>query len=134
MSKLSEFSKQNFCKFCKNYIILNPDTKENLSESKDVLTLVKGIKVLGPKIVVLSDGPNGAYLYFNEELWHMPLYPDIAPPFERTGAGDAFAAGVIEFWANPSKSEDLAGALTCGAELGAHCVALIGARPLVAPE
>jgi len=32
MSKLSEFSKQNFCKYCKNYIILNPDTKENLSE------------------------------------------------------------------------------------------------------
>ena len=32
MSKLSEFSKQNFCKYCKNYMVLNPDTKENLSD------------------------------------------------------------------------------------------------------
>ena len=30
ISKLSEFSKQNFCKYCKNYIILNPDTNETV--------------------------------------------------------------------------------------------------------
>ena len=61
-------------------------------ENKDVLVLSKGIKALGPKIVVISDGSNGAYLYYNEELWKMPLYPDIAPPLERTGAGDAFSS------------------------------------------
>ena len=61
-------------------------------ESKDVLALSKGILALGPKMVAISDGPNGAYLYLNNELWHMPLYPDIAPPLDRTGAGDAFAS------------------------------------------
>ncbi|MEI6580686.1 MAG: carbohydrate kinase family protein [bacterium] len=61
-------------------------------DSKDILTLSKGIKALGPKIVVISDGPNGAYLYLNDELWHNPIYPDIAPPLERTGAGDAFSS------------------------------------------
>jgi ribokinase len=61
-------------------------------ENRDVLVLSKGIKALGPKIVVISDGPNGAYLYLNNELWHNPIYPDIAPPFERTGAGDAFSS------------------------------------------
>jgi len=61
-------------------------------QNKDVLTLSKGIQALGPKIVVISDGPNGAYLYLNGELWHNPIYPDIAPPVERTGAGDAFSA------------------------------------------
>lgn len=61
-------------------------------ESKDVLILVKGIKELGPKIVVISDGPNGAYLYLDGELWHNTIYPDIAPPVDRTGAGDAFSA------------------------------------------
>ena len=61
-------------------------------ENKDVLTLVKGMHALGPKMVVISDGPNGAYLYMNDELWKMPLYPDIAPPLERTGAGDAFSS------------------------------------------
>ena len=61
-------------------------------KSKDISVLAKGIMALGPKMVSISDGPNGAYLYFNNELWHIPIYPDIAPPFERTGAGDAFAS------------------------------------------
>ena len=61
-------------------------------ENEDPLVLSKGIAGIGPKIVVISDGPNGAYLYLNGELWHSPIYPDIAPPFERTGAGDAFSS------------------------------------------
>lgn len=61
-------------------------------KSKDILTLSKGIFALGPKIVSISDGPNGAHLYFNNELWKIPMYPDIAPPLDRTGAGDAFSS------------------------------------------
>ena len=64
--------------------------KQNID--KNILELSKGIQALGPKMVVISDGPNGAYLYVNDELWKMPLYPDIAPPLERTGAGDAFSS------------------------------------------
>lgn len=59
---------------------------------RDVLKLSKKLQALGPKIVVISDGPNGAYLYLNDELWHNTIYPDIAPPVERTGAGDAFSS------------------------------------------
>jgi len=62
------------------------------TEEKDVLILSKNLQKLGPKIIVISDGPNGAYLYFNNELWYNTTYPDIAPPFDRTGAGDAFSA------------------------------------------
>lgn len=61
-------------------------------KSEDILELSKGLHALGPKIVALSDGPNGAYLYLNEELWQIPVYPDIAPPLDRTGAGDAFSS------------------------------------------
>lgn len=61
-------------------------------KNKDILTLSKGIEALGPKMVAISDGPNGAYLYVNNELWHIPVYPDMAPPLDRTGAGDAFAS------------------------------------------
>lgn len=63
-------------------------------QTKDVLVLSKGISGLGPKIVSISDGPNGAYIYVNEELWKIPLYPDIAPPVDRTGAGDAFSSTI----------------------------------------
>ncbi len=62
------------------------------AEHRDILKLSKGIAKLGPKMVVLSDGPEGAYLYMDGNLWHNGIYPDIAPPLERTGAGDAFSA------------------------------------------
>jgi len=62
------------------------------TDEKEVSVLSKGIEKLGPKIVVISDGPKGAYLYLNGELWHNPIYPDIAPPLDRTGAGDAFSS------------------------------------------
>ncbi|MBP6884110.1 MAG: carbohydrate kinase family protein [Candidatus Pacebacteria bacterium] len=61
-------------------------------QSKDVLILSKAMKALGPKMVAISDGPNGAHLYHNDELWKIPIYTDIAPPVDRTGAGDAFAS------------------------------------------
>ena len=61
-------------------------------ENKDLLVLSKGIQALGPKIVVISDGPNGAYLYENGKLWHNSIYPDATEPLDRTGAGDAFSA------------------------------------------
>lgn len=48
-----------------------------------------------------------------------------------TGAGDAFAAGFIKIWA---ANGPLLEALESGADLAAQCVALIGARPLVATD
>ncbi|MDP9249685.1 MAG: carbohydrate kinase family protein [bacterium] len=64
-------------------------------QSKDLLALSKGLRALGPKIVVISDGPDGAYMYAEEQLWRMPVYPDVAPPVDRTGAGDAFASTFV---------------------------------------
>ncbi len=65
---------------------------ENKNESKDILKLSKDIAALGPKMVSISDGSEGAYFYCNDELWHIPIYPDITPPLQRTGAGDAFSS------------------------------------------
>lgn len=64
-------------------------------ETRDVLELSKKIHELGPKIVAISDGSNGAYLYFNEELYFLPIYKDSTPPLERTGAGDAFSSTIV---------------------------------------
>jgi len=58
----------------------------------DILELSKAIIELGPNMVAISDGPNGAYLYVNEELWQIPIYPDSALAIDRTGAGDAFSS------------------------------------------
>ncbi|MHB8651740.1 MAG: carbohydrate kinase family protein [Minisyncoccota bacterium] len=54
--------------------------------------LAKEISALGPKIAVVTDGPRGAFAHDGTDTWYMPPYPDPAPPYERTGAGDAFAS------------------------------------------
>jgi sugar/nucleoside kinase (ribokinase family) len=50
------------------------------------------MKKLGPKIPVITDGPNGAYAFDGQKTWFHPIYPDPAPPVDRTGAGDSFAS------------------------------------------
>lgn len=61
----------------------------------NVHDLIDKLHALGPKIVVVTDGPDGAYASDGERRLKMPLYPDPAPPLERTGAGDAFASTFI---------------------------------------
>jgi sugar/nucleoside kinase (ribokinase family) len=63
----------------------------------DVLSSAKKIMDLGPKIVLITDGPKGAYAYDGADLFFMPTYPDPFPPYERTGAGDAFASTFVSF-------------------------------------
>lgn len=68
----------------------------NASETGlDIKSLLLGFKGLGVKLPVITDGPNGAYTYDDygdNKVIHMKIYPDIAPPVDRTGAGDAFAS------------------------------------------
>ncbi len=49
----------------------------------------------GCKIAVVTDGPAGAYASDGQQRFKMPLYPDPAPPYERTGAGDAYASTLV---------------------------------------
>lgn len=65
------------------------------TEEKDIKKLLSGMRALGPKIVLITDGPNGAYASYDDKNLYMPLYPDTKPPYERTGAGDAFASTFV---------------------------------------
>lgn len=63
------------------------------TEEQDVPTLIRAFKELGPKMPVITDGPGGAYVVDeDDQAWHMPMYPDPAPPIDRTGAGDSFSS------------------------------------------
>jgi ribokinase len=62
---------------------------------EDMHDLINKLHELGPKIVVVTDGPNGAYASDGEHRYKMPMYPDPAEPVDRTGAGDAFASTFV---------------------------------------
>ena len=62
------------------------------SQSRDVKVLMKTLADYGPKITLITDNTNGAYMFDGDHYYHVPMYPDPRPAFERTGCGDAFAS------------------------------------------
>jgi sugar/nucleoside kinase (ribokinase family) len=73
--------------------ILNVDGSS--PAGSDVKALMKGIAGLGPKLIVITDNINGAYMFDGERYYHVPMYPDPRPAFDRTGCGDAFASTFV---------------------------------------
>ncbi len=69
-------------------LILNIHASEKVS----IQDLLIKTQKLGPEIVCITDGPNGAYLRWQNKNYFMPIYPDPKPALERTGCGDAFAS------------------------------------------
>jgi ribokinase len=67
---------------------------QNVGET-DMKELLKKMHELGPKIVLITDGPSGAYAYDGTEMLKVPMYPDAQPPVDRTGAGDAMSSTVV---------------------------------------
>ncbi len=106
----------------------------NLEEAQEILqtdeqhvpTLLRKFKELGPKLPVITDGPNGAYVVDEEDqAWHMPMYPDPAPPVDRTGAGDSFSS---TFTAAIAMGKTPAEALTWGPVNSMSVVQYVGAQ------
>lgn len=67
-------------------------TGKSVDSIKD---LFAALHALGPKVVIVTDGPNGSYASDSDKILVMPNYPDPAAPYDRTGAGDAFASTIV---------------------------------------
>lgn len=91
----------------------------------DIYDLMNRMHGLGAKIVVITDGPDGAYVSDGTNRFRMPLYPDPAPPYDRTGAGDAFAS---TFVAALAKGNTIEGALQWAPINSMNVVQKVGAQ------
>lgn len=80
-----------------NIVILNREEAVDVTggNHEDLRDLMSRLHELGTEMVVITDGPNGSYASFDGRVVTIPNYPDIAEPFDRTGAGDAFASTII---------------------------------------
>ena len=78
-------------------LVLNREEAATVTgkDAGNVNDLLEALHGYGPKIVCVTDGPAGAYASDGSVRLKMPPYPDPAPPFERTGAGDAFASTFV---------------------------------------
>jgi len=63
------------------------------TEDGDVIKLISGLRELGPKIVVMTNGLDGAYTYDGIDILFVPVYS--TESIESTGAGDSFASAMV---------------------------------------
>lgn len=107
-------------------LILNKQEALDLSSLPVFTDLKRILQVLtnyGPKIVVITDGKEGAYLTCDDKYYHMKIFPaDVIDP---TGAGDAFSSG---FLAAYIKGEDLETAAKWGITNSAQVIEKYGSQ------
>lgn len=107
----------------------------NLEEAKIILghsegadipvkKLLKNLSDLGPKMAVITDGEKGSYGYDGSSFYHLDIFP--ANLIEMTGAGDAYATGLL---AGLFYGKDLPEAMRWGTANGASVVEQIGPQP-----
>lgn len=128
--KLAEFAKKNNIKivfnassylakkgpdYLKNILertevfILNKEESQMLVEKDSMKDLLKGLRALGPKIAVITNGKKEACAYDGRYMY--TINPRKVKVLETTGAGDAFASS---FLAGMIKKNDVGFAMQLG--------------------
>ncbi|MEK7461542.1 MAG: carbohydrate kinase family protein [Patescibacteria group bacterium] len=105
----------------------------NVGEAERILNLntlginelLKRIHALGPQTVIITDGIKGAHAFDGKNFYFQPPYPDPKPPYERTGAGDAFSSTTVVALA---LNHNLPTALAWGAVNSMSVVQYVGAQ------
>lgn len=92
-----------------------------LSAKASIREISEQLFDLGPKLVVVTDGPNGAYVFDGNQLLFCDIFP--VKVVERTGCGDAFSAA---FTAALLQGEDINEALRWGMANSAGVIGKIG--------
>lgn len=92
------------------------------SKGKDK-ELLKALSAKGPKISIITDGGTGSFVYDGERFIRAGVLP--LDSFERTGAGDAFGAGVISALVKGKSFED---ALLWGTLNSASVIGYVGSQ------
>lgn len=64
-------------------------------KTREIPVLIRALHSYGPRLVVVTDGPNGSYASDGQTIWSMRNYPDPKPPYDRTGCGDAYTSTFV---------------------------------------
>lgn len=92
-----------------------------LSASASIRELSEALFDLGPKIIIITDGPKGVYTFDGHQVLFLDIFP--AKVVERTGTGDGFASG---FTAALLNGEDIGEAMRWGTANSAGVVSMVG--------
>lgn len=105
------------------FTVMNKEEAERVvgNETRSMAVLLKRLKAMGCGIAVITDGPNGSYVYDGRRMLKLGIFD--VPVIERTGCGDAFATA---FLAALHHGKDLAEAMRWGTANSASVISYIG--------
>lgn len=108
-------------------LYVNREEAEHISMKSDSVghekELLSAVHALGPSMIVITDGPAGAYVYNGQSYLYAPIFPQKA--VSRTGAGDAFGSGCLSALI---KGKTLEEALMWGTLNSASVIGKVGAQ------
>ncbi|MBI3573560.1 carbohydrate kinase family protein [Candidatus Kaiserbacteria bacterium] len=107
--------------------VVNKEEAERVLEVPEtpLRELAEKLHALGPKIVIVTDGRNGVSALHEGTFFHLDMYPDIKPPVNRTGAGDAFSSTTAAYLTMGMPLKD---AMIRGTINSAYVVQKVGAQ------
>ncbi|MEE8336312.1 MAG: PfkB family carbohydrate kinase [Candidatus Neomarinimicrobiota bacterium] len=110
-----------------NILLINESEAALLSNENDIKTTVKILQSLGPEIVVIKKGRNGAMLFQGTDSIKIGAYP-VKNVVDPTGAGDTFGGGFVSAL---TRNESFIDALALGSAWASVCVEGFGPECLL---
>ncbi len=85
-------------------LVLNESEARLLTGENNLVRAAQAVERLGPRFVVIKKGEHGSLFHSRHETYVLPAYPtaDVVDP---TGAGDAFAGGMMGYLAEQGNFE-----------------------------
>jgi sugar/nucleoside kinase (ribokinase family) len=106
-----------------DFLLVNDSEARQLAGEPNLLQAARWIQARGPRMVAIKKGEHGAILFVDDRVFFVPGYP-LEEVFDPTGAGDAFAGGLLGYLASAGSltPEDLRLATVFGSALGSFAV------------
>ena len=113
-------------------ITINDEEARQLTKEYSLVKAAQRIMAMGVKFVVIKKGEHGALLFHGDKVFFAPALP-LAEVFDPTGAGDAFAGGLVGYL---TKTRDysfsnLKNAIVHGSNIASFCIEKFGAERLL---
>lgn len=115
-----------------NLLFVNDDEVRWLTGEHNLFKGVKALRRLGPHWIVVKKGEHGSFLFSDRGIFLSNTYPvlDVVDP---TGAGDAYAGGMLGFLASQSRLNEAAlrRAMSWASVVGSYYVEDFGPEGLI---
>jgi sugar/nucleoside kinase (ribokinase family) len=104
-------------------LLVNDSEARELSGDYNLARAARWIQAQGPRYVIIKKGEHGAILFTPTSVFFAPGYP-LEEVFDPTGAGDAFAGGMMGCLAQSGRLDDvdLRRAVIYGSAMGSFAV------------